>query len=191
MTFITPMQKVDEEWNFNSTTIETELAMVNKLKIEKTPISSPKIYYAYDNKGNLTITKKPTAIDFDQVYIADPNYTNNNGIITIQEEGIYFISFTIVTGSNGFQGSARGTLHSYIEIDQGDGFSIFPGSKVSNYMREQREGITDYLVTKTIPIKILKPNSKLRIMCLNESTTTSSITQKEESTIFINKLRPL
>lgn len=177
MTFISPTSKKDENWDFSFTNVSSSRIANDSM-----------IYYAYDSKGNLSITNKPNIINFNEVFISNPNYKNVDGTITIKETGIYFLSFTIISGSDGLQGSTRGSLHSYIEIDQGKGFEVYPGSKVSNYMREQIKGITDYLITKTIPIKIESPNSKIRIMCLNESTTTKSITQKEESTLFINKL---
>lgn len=186
MTFITLTNTSNndtDQWTF-----DPDFFKSNRLRTNLLSLNESNVYYAFNSEGGVDITQTPTIIDFDDIHINTTNYNNYQGTITISEEGIYFVSFTLVTGSSDMRGDTRGSLHSYIDVDEGDGYSVYPGSRVSNYMREQNSGITDYLVTKTIPIQINRPNTKIRVMCLNNSTTTTSTTQKEECTLFINKL---
>lgn len=178
MTFVTLFKKqatADDVDNWTFDVDETE--MLSSCK--------PCVFYAFDNIGKSNIINTPKKINFNIVEILESTYHNTNGVVTIKNKGVYQISYTVVAESHNMKGEARGSLQAYIEINDGSGYIKIPGSTVSNYMRESSEGLTNYMVTKTLPIKITTENSKIRIMCLNSSSTTTSITKKDESSLYI------
>lgn len=167
-----------------------ETLEVNTAKIHNLiTVNTPSIFYAYDSVGGVMISMTPQTLDFNTTVLSDPGYSISSGEITVSNTGVYQVSFCLVLESDGLAGTTRGKLMGRIELDDGSGYVIVPGSLTSNYIREQSPNLTSYMVTKTIPIEITIPNSKIKITFLNSTTTTVCETEAGASTIYITKLR--
>jgi hypothetical protein len=127
----------------------------NVLNINNESIVAPRVFYAYDSVGGVSILATPQTLDFGTIVINDIGYTELTGEVTIADTGLYTISYSVVTTSDGTTGDQRGTLNALIEEDTGSGFTTVSGSSTSAYLREQNAGVVKYSLSKTILFKYL------------------------------------
>lgn len=171
-------------WNSSTNTLNT-----TNLNINSESISGTRLYYAYDTTGGVSVTTTPQTVLYDTEVIVDPGYSNSFGEISITETGIYEVSFSLTTESDGTAGAPRTYLSCFIELDTGGGFNEVLGSGVSNYIREQGPGNTRYSVSNTVPINVTSNNSVIRVRFVQDSNT-SFVTLPDQSSIYVRRIRP-
>ena len=117
------------------------------------------------------------------------NFALNNGTITINTTGIYELAYSVVTISNGTSSQPRGSLEAFVELDDGNGFQQIQGSVISNYLRANPPDVIKTSVSKTIVANITEPNSRIRVMFSNSTSSGTGVTSDaNESTLFIKKM---
>ena len=182
--------EVNTETNFTYND-GTQTLEVDNLNINSDILVGTKVILVSDSAGGVVVSTTPATLLFNTVSINDTGYSLSSGEITISDTGLYEISYTVVTDSDGVTGADRGRLQAFLELDSNTGsFSTVTGSTTSGYLREQNPNITSYFVGKSVIVNVTAANSIVRLRYFNSTTnTTATTTSSNQSLMYIIKLR--
>lgn len=147
-------------------------------------VESSSIYFGYDSIGGIFVLNTFQILNINTNVINDSNYSNLNGTITINESGVYEISYLVQFESNGQTGGARATYSGEVQLN---GVSV-SGSRSSCFILEQSSSLISPSCGKTIFVQI-NSLDEITINFARTLGTTTGQTKPEQSSITIKKLR--
>jgi hypothetical protein len=124
----------------------------------------------YDATGYQTLSTTPNPMNLDTPRIMDSIYSLSNDTITILQSGVYRMSGRSSVESLNTRRSDRSSYIVEIEIDEGSGFSVIPGTRCQDSIESQRAAKSSASCQSSL-IKYLNAGNRLRIVHHLNGTT--------------------